>query len=371
MFRGRDAKTYEIIAKSEQSDRIEGVNFTQGNDAGFDAEEKAFWITSDRIRFKQLFDITSEIVAAHGFTINIENVLAALDTLTFAVRAGTDGTPSGKVLTASDCIKFRLPEKRRTGPFLKLLYEEISAYEGEIRRLAAMGSGSSKVSDKDAEIRRLSEQVRQLTDERDRLEGTVDQLSRSLRELERREASSNRAIEEQNLLPAGIRSGKVRDISVEENRVQIKTGRTTVTVALGTMNAVPKIGSDCLVIQDVAKSRPAVGYIFGDDSTAFDEECGEILDRSETSLKFRDGSRRVWTKSLQTSSDKSSPELIRGCVVTIKKAQGVPVSVKPLKNDSSMERMIILQSRICEQQLMGTSPESSDQENQESSDEAV
>ncbi len=368
MFRGREAKSHEIIAKSEQADRIEGVTFSPGNDAGFDAEEKAFWITTDRVRFKQLFEITSEIVSAHGFTINIENILAALDTLTFAVRAGTDGLPNGKVLTASDCIKFKLPEKRRTGPFLKLLYEEISAYEGEIRRLAAMGSSASKVSDKDAEIRRLNEQVQQLTQERDRLDATVDQLSQTIRNLERREASSNRAIEEQNLLPAGIRAGKVRDLSVEENRVQIKTGRTTVTVTLGAMNAVPNIGADCLVIQDVAKARPAIGYIFGDDSTSFEEECGEILDRSETNIKFRDGSRKIWTKSLQGTSEKMTAGLTRGCIITIKKAQGIPVSIKPLQSDSTLERMISLQSRICEQQLLGTTSESTEQE---SSDEAA
>ncbi len=332
MFGNRQNSDFKTVTDSAECPDITGASPVNGtNELGAEDDASTIYATFDRIRFKSLFDSVNEILVAHGFVTNIENVLAALDYFKFGIRAEIHASSSTlgsvRIRNFSDCIQFKLPEKRRSGPILKLFYEEVGAYEAEILRLS--GSAEKKPAEKDQEIRGLRQQVERLRAENEELAKTKEELVSLIQELEHYRSRASKTIEEQNLLPPNIKAGKIREINIEENRVVVKTGRASMVLSLGSLNSFPSIGSGCLVVQKVNK-EPDFGIVFGEECEPFQQVVGTVLSVDGSLVKVRDQRRKTWTAEYR---EKANTAVRPGDRVLLRIIKGMPISISSLNTN--------------------------------------
>jgi hypothetical protein len=343
MFGNGQKSDLKTVTDPAESPDITGASPINGaNELGAEGDAATIFATVDRIRFKSLYEAVNEVLVAHGFVSNIENLLAALDYFKFGIRAelpsDVTSLASIKVRSFSDCIQFKLPEKRRSGPMLKMFYEEVGAYEAEILRLS--GSADKKPAEKDQEIRGLRQQVERLREQNDELSKSKEELIGLIQELEHYRSKASKTIEEQNLLPPNIKAGKVREISLEENRVVVKTGRASMVLALGTLNSFPSIGSGCLVVQKPNK-EPDFGIVFGEECEAFRQVVGTVLSIDGSLVKVRDERRKCWTAEYRETSSQS---LRPGDRVLLRVIKDVPISISVLKSSENDQPLFEVQA---------------------------
>ncbi|NIP52026.1 bZIP transcription factor, partial [candidate division KSB1 bacterium] len=146
---------------------------------GYDTDGKFFYITMDKVLFSDPASLIKTVLDAHGFVPNLENILACLDSFTFAVYARTsnkgdnDATIS-RVNEYFPGIRFELPQKNKIGKILQSFYDELAKYESQ-------SSGNNNATwMPDPEVKKakdLKAQVTELQQENKELQEQVSALT--------------------------------------------------------------------------------------------------------------------------------------------------------------------------------------------------
>lgn len=288
----REHESHQVAIEPDQY-ALDGARYAPELSAAGQAHDLVF-STVDRLAFRPLPEVVETILRAHGFNLNLENILASLDDtrLGYRVRPSTRSTPPAGKPTASGflpALTLQLPRKHRVGPLLAKFYAELEAFHAELVQLRAE-RGRAR-----SEERTLVERLRT---ERDELERTNALLTRKLQELQaelasvkKAHAEATSALASQNLLPAQVRLAQVLEVDLETRNVELRAGRKRFSIPLVALWVFPEKDDPCLVsIQD-----GEVAGVFFHEAAQVPPNLvvAEVLHVAEGKCKIREESRKT------------------------------------------------------------------------------
>jgi hypothetical protein len=291
-------KTSELlITESDQVDLSKARYSLDLSFTGLDEDSSRFCVTMDRIPFHKPLDIVMTVLEANGFASNFENLLSCFDSLVQGVRIRT--ADKGESIyqhiakAYNPCLSFQLPSKERVGFLLKKFYGEIEAYELELARLRTdeLGDPAAKKQSRD----QLKREIERLQVENGRLQSRVDQLTGQLAQTMKSEAHVTKALESNKIIPPQLRAVIVREISLQDRSVTMKSGRSSYVVPMFMLRTLPKIGDPCLL--NLKGEEVIDSYFYESPGSDFETEMADVLHVSEGSCKLRDAKRKthVWS----------------------------------------------------------------------------
>ncbi len=296
-------ETEKIIVDQEDID-LSRASFAESlSSTDFDEQSQSFYVTFDKILFKRLHEIVQTVLEVNGYVINLENLLACFDNFIFGSRIKLSSrelnNPHPSPKHHLPCIQFNLPSKSKVGPILKLFYKEIETYEGELARLRGDSPNKEPKSKSPDE---LQKQIQELKATIKQLEGENRHLKQNLNALSRSHASAEKAIASQNILPPNLRVAKIRDISLEDRIVHLKSGRANFNLPFTKLSMIPNIGDACLVHIDNGQVRGA--YFYESEGTPLKPSIGHVLSADQDFCKIRDINRNIWALQSKNDSEK-------------------------------------------------------------------
>lgn len=256
----------------------------------FDEETQAFQATVDKILFKSPYEIVSAVLHANGFMLNLENLLACIDSFRFGVRAKGNPTPEGFQTSGYfPAIHFTMPQRSKIGELLGQFYKEIDVYEAQ---LAGLQDKPKKKADDDQGIDELRREIKRLREENHAHEQTIKALSSKLNDMNRSHAVVTRALESHSILPDGMRLATVREIQIKERQLTLRSNRKSFTVPMAMIDRLPDIDDPCLIYLEDGLIKSV--FFYKNQGTAFKSRLAEVLFIQADKIKFRDADRNVW-----------------------------------------------------------------------------
>jgi hypothetical protein len=342
-----------LLIASEHSTTLDGADLASNvNESGKDELTGRIWISVDRLRNRSLNESIADILASGGFAANLENTLSTIDTLKFGIIAETIDSPdtpdcSIKIHNYFDVVSFELPSKSRaTGELLQLFYEETSAYEAEITKLSLNASG--KGSDRLETIGKLKSRIAALEASNRDLTSSQQELLTQLNDALQNHASATKVIENQNLLPANLDLGVIKEVLVEENLVRASISGASQSFSLGLFNVIPSKGSSFLIYNSHSEMDQTCFVVSGSVGK-FEQVAAEVLSARDDAIKIRDINRQMWSAKLRKKKD--SITFQRGDWVIIKEAAGIPCAVNKCPKGRAGDLLLNVQTAICTHQL--------------------
>lgn len=289
----------KILDDEDQVDLGKASLSLELSSTGFDEETQEFHVSMDRALFNNPVAIISTVLEANGFILNIENILAALDQLKFAplVKSGSRGS-SSTIKYYLPCLKFQLPSKGQVGPTLKRFYEEIQHYELAINELQQQEKAPVKGQRKSEQHK---EQIMKLEEENKLLKQEVSDLKLLLNRAVKSEATANKALASQNLLPNDIRLGIVRELNIEDRQILLKSGRTSISVPMALSPILPNVKDKCLVHYD--KGNVIGCFFYETTGILLKPILSQILAKDSQVCKVRDINRRTWCITIKNEEE--------------------------------------------------------------------
>jgi hypothetical protein len=257
-------------------------------------------VSLERVLFDGLLDISARFLEPHGFSLNLENLLAIVDSMRLGVFATTSSKPAsdGRLIAKKlmPILFMHLPRKNKIGPLLQRFYDEIGRYETELARLQDVESKSKKAMEsairdesgrKTAELLRLENEA--LREELSKMGKRLAMAEDALRAVPTSSAD--------NQLPVGVRSGVVRAVRPSEGNVLIKSGDNQYSVPLKTLGGLPTINARALAFHEGGVLRSV--WIFDPKPEPFTTILAEVVavDGRRAKLRFADRREQIVTLS--------------------------------------------------------------------------
>lgn len=254
------AKNTQLVKEVDQIDLSKANLALDLSSTDFDEESGEFHVSIDRAVFLQPLEIISKVLSAHGYELNLENLLACMDHLHIGVYARTSGKIKSGLLTAKHYLPtliFRLPKKAGLGFALKKFYEEVGAYESAIAALSDDSGPKFKPTEKPG---KLQETIDELKAENASLQEELSGLQALLQKALKSEESANAALESKNLLPSNLRLAVVKDIDLEQRSIVLKSGRNQLYLPISLAEVLPVAGDRCLLKMDQGTLKACYFY---------------------------------------------------------------------------------------------------------------
>lgn len=262
--------------------------------AGRDEDQHVIYMTVDRVAYRPAPEVVDKVLAANGFALNLENILACLDELRvgYRVRPTNHAALPNTIPVAQafiPALTLKLPAKNRVGPLLAKFYAEVDRYQAELAQLREEKGRSQ--GDRRRELDEVRKERDRLREQNLLLQVELEALSRELVSLKKAHADATRALAEQNALPAQVRLAQVHDVDLDRRHVALKSGRKVFSVPLVALWVFPEKEDPCLVsIQDGQVS----GVFFHEGSPAPPGMViGEVLHVARGRCKIREENRRT------------------------------------------------------------------------------
>ena len=308
MSHAEDKSLERIVTSAEECDLTHAALSTELSATGMDEAAGRFFATVDKVNFRSVAEIVGTVLEAQHYALNLENLLACLEQFQLGVRVRLKSAGFPPVARSFyPCIQFQLPAKSRVGPLLQKLYEEVERYQSELnglRQRVVEVEESATAARLQRENKKLQKANQELTD---LLLDRTQQLSR----LQQAHQDTERALADQNLLPANIRFAEVQAVHWERRVVTLKAGRSSFDVWLGNLSFVPQPGQSCLVR---FQEGCALGLFLADGEAvppAARMAC--VLYVEGDLCKVRDSGRREWCISAMNPQEKEMiTRLFRG-----------------------------------------------------------
>jgi hypothetical protein len=199
-------------------------------------------VSADRILFDQFIDIAARYLDPHGFSLNLENLLATIDSMRLGVFATTSSKPAadGRMIAKKVMpqVYMHLPRKGEVGPLLQRFYDEIGKYESELARLQEVESKTKKSIESAVKDESGKRAVQFLQNENDSLRSELEKLGKRLAAAEQQvqQATGQGDVEQ---LPMGVRSCVIRSVRTTEGTIVVKAGDSQFSVSLKLAKGVP------------------------------------------------------------------------------------------------------------------------------------
>lgn len=319
----------EIVTEDEKVDLSRASYSPDLSSTDLDAETASFHVTLDRVLFKKPVDVAITVLNAHGYAINLENILSCLDQLVLGakVKVPERGGDEGRALVKNflPCVQMTLPSKSKIGVLLKHFYAEIQGYEAEIARL--QDGELKKDGDKQKSREQLMREIEKLSAENSRLQTKLDDASAQLSEALRFQANANRALASQNIIPPQLRLAQVRELIFAERAVLLRSGRTNISLPMALLEGLPKQGESCLV--NVVDGTALGAFFYESKGQAFQKDWADVLLARPEVCKIRDSQRRQHILKAQNELESELfRQLKRGQKLVLYKAGDVIIRVE-------------------------------------------
>ena len=224
--------------------------------ASFEKDVQLFWASIDYGQNKSAIALIKKILTAHGFDLNIENVLATLDSLWFGniVQTKSDkpepNMPARRFMPA---LSFYMPSKGKSGFLLDLFYQELKALDDK------------KLGPKDKDLAKSLKEKDQLLDKQKKeLKEMTEQVNYLEQMLARKNAQSDGGEAPQEFYKdLDIRVGTVHRIDLEQRFLLVKSGRQHFKVPFVFLRGFPKAGDRCAI--KIKAKKSGVDIIFTHD----------------------------------------------------------------------------------------------------------
>lgn len=293
-------KNKRIIVDAERCKMEKASYSNELSHIGLDTETLKFHATLNNVRFKKLSLLVRSVLEANAYSINLENMLACLDTMYLGIFTHSDdGDGDVNVKTYADCLQFQLPAKKNVGDILKLFYGEIEMYEKELLELRS------------AKIQKLSQrQQKDILHENDKLKAQNEDLKDRLAELTEHldktkelQQSALQALDDKQMLPPELKMGVVRSINYEDRTASIKTLKKNFVVPAMLFTSAPTVGAKCLI--KVADDQPERVHVYENGGVTFETRTAKVMYIKEQRLKLRDDKRDIWVLKLHKQEIKN------------------------------------------------------------------
>jgi hypothetical protein len=292
---GAKKTTEQLILESDQADLSRASYSEELSFTALDEETETFTVTVDRVHFRKPLEVVLAVLEANGFASNFENICSCLDTMVHGVRIRAADRSADETVSARSfipCISFQLPSKNRVGFLLKKFYTEIEAYELDIAKLRA---GEQDEGGKKQSREQLKRDLERLQSENGRLQTKLAQLTEQLALAMRSQAHVTKALESNNIIPPQLKPVLVREISLQDRTITLKSGRTGYTLPIFFLRSMPKIGDPCFL--NIMDDQIIDAYFYEQPGRPFHQELAEVLHVEDQSCKLRDSQRKtlIWS----------------------------------------------------------------------------
>ena len=255
-------------------------------------------VSLERVLFDGLLDISARFLEPHGFSLNLENLLAIIDSMRLGVFATTSSKPAsdGRLVAKKlmPILFMHLPRKNKIGPLLQRFYDEIGRYETELGRLQDMESKSKKAMEsaiRDESGRKTAELLRH---ENQSLREELAKMGKRLAMAEGalRSVPSSSA---DNQIPVGVKSCVVRAVRPSEGNVLIKSGDNQYSVPLKSLGGLPTINARALAFHEGGVLRSV--WVFDPKPEPFTMLLADVvaIDGRRAKLRFADRREQIVT----------------------------------------------------------------------------
>ncbi|MFK7824078.1 MAG: hypothetical protein AB8G05_07975 [Oligoflexales bacterium] len=247
--------------------------------ASYEKDVQLFWASIDYGQNKSAIALIKKILTAHGYDLNIENVLATLDSLWFGniVQTKSDRPePNMHARRFLPAISFYMPSKGKSGFLLDLFYQELRSLDDK------------KLGPKDKEQVKVLKEKDQLIDKQKKeLKDLSEQVKYLEHVLARKDGEGGGDVQQEYHKDLDIRVGTVHRIELDQRFLLVKSGRQHFKVPFVFLRGFPKTGEPC-AIRTMAK-KSGVDIIFTqDDIGSFKQYLGLVVaTNSQGILKVR------------------------------------------------------------------------------------
>ena len=256
-------KSAGLFTTAEDIDLSEAAIGPDLSKVWFDEESGTIAVSIDRLVFDDLTEVASRYLEPNGYSLNLENVLAVIDSMRLGVFATIgskhlpDGKPVGKRIMPA--LYMRLPKKNNVGKVLRSFYDEVGRYEAELARLQLVESKSRQSVDpsiKDESARKVIENLRveNLT-----LRSDLERIQKKLLSLENLFRENVQATNSGDM-PAGAKNCVVRSVRVQEGAVLLKADETQFTIPLRKLEGTPVAGARAVAFYEGGVARSVWVY---------------------------------------------------------------------------------------------------------------
>lgn len=323
--------------------------------AEMDEDTKTFSVTYDRLLFQNPLVAITTILEKHGFVINLENILSCFDQMKMSVKgyvvAKEQGEDSPKVKGFIPTLSFNLPKKSNKGFLLSKFYKEIEAYEAEIQRVQKEKVPDTKdAKEKEKLISRLNKSVSKLTSENEKLKIQTEDLANKLNQIKVSHKNIEKALQSGDVMPANIRLGVVKSISLIDRLITVRSGRKTLHVSTSYLTSIPVIGEQCLLLFEEGHINGA--YFYQSKGEPFKYSTAQILAVENNQMKIRDSKRRTMVITAQSSEEEYIlSTLKRGDEIMIQSVDGIIIRYDKFNKGKPMDYQMVIQEEIALEQI--------------------
>lgn len=261
-----------------------------------DEDQGLIAVSVDRLVFDSIPDIAARYLEPNGFSLNLENILAVIDSMRIAVFAGvasrqvSNKDVAKKMLPA---VFMQLPRKSEVGSILKRFYNEIGRYESELGRLQDAELRARKVADSSIKDESVKKIVDTLQTENLALRADLERLQRTLAAAESQLQASFQA--QERTVVTGLKEYVVRSVRVQEGAILLKADDTQFSYPLKALDGTPVVGAKAIGFHG-GSDAPLV-WIYSPRPTPFIERLAVAVavDGRKVKLRFDNRSERVVT----------------------------------------------------------------------------
>ena len=305
MDRKANQKSAGLYTTAEEIDIAQATIGPDLSKVWFDEENGSIAVSVDRLLFDNLTEVASRYLEPNGYSLNLENVLAVIDSMRLGVFAAVssksqaDGKVTAKKLMPALCMQ--LPKKNDVGKVLRNFYDEIGRYESELARLQnaeLRARQTAESSIKDESARKIIENLRV---ENLSLRSDLERIQKKLVNLENAFRANAPASDDE--MPTGARNCVVRSVRVQEGVVLLKTPEAQFTFPLKSMEGTPLAGARAVAFYEGGIVRSV--WVYDPLPKPFTSQIARVMSAEGRKIKIRFPSRRETVITL--SSEQEAP----------------------------------------------------------------
>jgi hypothetical protein len=300
-----------LARKASQLDLSSAMIDRSLQGAGYHPAAATFWGSLDYFHADTLPAVVAKILAAHGFVLNHENLLACIDSLGAGILTMESIAPIRRYFPV---LYFQMPKSNSQGVLLSSYYRELQVLLNRESTKTDDETSKSKAA-KDASSSQLMQQI-------DYLALKNSQLQKELTERESYLQSGKVQSGESSLYDVHL--GKIKEIEAKSRTIKVKTGHKTVQFSFDELNIIPPIGHPCAVVTD-SQERPhkILFFNFPGAVPLAEYTFGKILAYQGNLVKIRESNGTLWQILLRNPDRKPQ----KGADVILSKQGDLPLKL--------------------------------------------
>lgn len=358
LFRARETEPEVIISADESAAidwrRAKPRAFGQGT--GVSRNQSLFWARLADLEYIPLLDVVEKALEAHGWELNLENLLFALGTA--RVGRKSQGVSKGDRLQPvayEPVYTFELPQKGRSGRLLRMLYAALEPNKKPKKLAQDEGARLRSEQKLIEEMAQLKQEAKHLRAEnhwlRESIASANSQVAKLLQEAVSsfgadavpldRAAREARKLDKSDAPQLNLGVLHVREIDFDQRVVRLRGEGRSLESSFDELLLFPQKGCQAV---GVFENKVLVRLVpIGLGWIPYSFQAAKVLASSGRTAKFETGGRFEFILESDALALGRSSRLRRGDVVVCRFAEGRPVGVCLQNDDATTQKQRLFQ----------------------------